>query len=198
MLHVVLANPLVLLIYEKHAFWWVRIGFLIVDSDFGHQHWKCQTFDLFPELFTDEKPNDDCEYARIYGLKNKQRVCSIIWLRMHFNLVRATTLLKWKFEIANNNRLSINLNIKTITRGGLTQVYMYIFAHDVRDQEWLATSDWMPLLAIPNGELVERVQTGQRGFEHQFRQRRIVDVSRRLRRREWLYPSLLESWRKGN
>ena len=134
---------------------------------------KCQTFDLFPELFTDEKPNDDCEYARIYGLKNKQRLCSIIWLRMHCNLVRATTLLKWKFEIANNNRLSINLNIKTITRGGLTQVYMYIFAHDDRDQEWLATSDWMPLLAIPNGELVERVQTGQRGFEHQFRQRRM-------------------------
>ena len=157
----------------------------------------CQTFDLFPELFTDEKPNDDCEYARIYGLKNKQRVCSIIWLRMHCNLVRATTLLKWKFEIANNNRLSINQNIKTITRGGLTQVYMYIFAQDDRDQEWLANSDWMPLLAIPNEELVERVQTGQRGFEHQFRQRRIVDVSRRLRRREWLYPSLLESWRTG-
>ena len=39
-------------------------------------------FDTFPELFFDEKPNDNCKYAQIYGRENNNRILK--WIKKSY------------------------------------------------------------------------------------------------------------------
>ena len=49
----------------------------------GHLYdMSSNAFDIFPELFFDEKPNDENEYAGIYGLSNKKRVYK--WIKKSY------------------------------------------------------------------------------------------------------------------
>ncbi len=49
----------------------------------GHLYdMSSNALDMFPELFSDEKPNDGKEYARIYGLSNKKRAYK--WIKKSY------------------------------------------------------------------------------------------------------------------
>ncbi|MBQ4437937.1 Eco57I restriction-modification methylase domain-containing protein [bacterium] len=49
----------------------------------GHLYdMSSNAFDLFPELFIDEKPNDDRDYAKIYGLVEKRRAYK--WMKKSY------------------------------------------------------------------------------------------------------------------
>ena len=49
----------------------------------GHKYdMSSNVFDLFPELFTDEKPNTDEEYAQIFGLDKKKRAYK--WIKKSY------------------------------------------------------------------------------------------------------------------
>ena len=49
----------------------------------GHLYdMSSNALDMFPELFSDEKPNDGKEYARIYGLANKKRAYK--WIKKSY------------------------------------------------------------------------------------------------------------------
>ncbi|MBR1646458.1 MAG: Eco57I restriction-modification methylase domain-containing protein [Selenomonadaceae bacterium] len=109
----------------------------------GNQYqMSSNVFDLMPEIFFDEKPDDGNEYIQLYGRQNNQRVYKFV--RRDY-VTEHESLNKWKVFISKANGASGKLVDNEAARlisppdigepnQGCTQTFITVGAFDTRDE----------------------------------------------------------------
>ena len=96
----------------------------------GNQYqMSSNVFDLMPEIFFDDKPNDGHEYIQLYGRKNNERIFK--WVRRDY-VTYHESLDKWKVFIPDSNGSGSLGEVVSTPLVGATQTFISVGAFDTR------------------------------------------------------------------